>query len=549
MIRARKIGRNDPCHCGSGKKFNKCHGDPVQLDRMARAISTAHAQLPKHAAREHQRISQQGLGKPIISTEWHGHRVVAIGNKVHLSPTAKTFPDFLVEYVGATLGRDWANRELAKPEDIMHPVARWYRSQALHRRKYAGKPGEVFSAPEIGASRALLELGYGLYLLEHNAELRSRLIARVKRTEQFLGALSEIRFAGMLVRAGFTIAFEDEAERSRTHCEYSVTRSLTGKTFSVEVKTRHWGGVYPKNDAAGRREITKHTSRQVRSALEKQADHDRIVFVEMAMPDRGTQNVEPWWLGAAEDGVRDAERLLAENGITAPSAIVVVANHPHHAQLDATDSVVGLVLTGTGGSAFQGKKHGTLHEAVEFRRRNEDFLAFWKSVQEYRNIPTTFDGSNPHLAFGEHPPSFQIGARYEVPSPDGSLVSATLEDAVAMPAERKVTGIYHSDDGQRFFVQSPMTEAEVKAYEEHPDTFFGVIKPQRSANGPLDLFDFMFEIHGKQSKEDLLKFAANAGFQDLDRLAKLPQAELATLICERMVEAVMARSVNDENRG
>jgi len=21
-----KLGRNDPCHCGSGKKFKKCHG-------------------------------------------------------------------------------------------------------------------------------------------------------------------------------------------------------------------------------------------------------------------------------------------------------------------------------------------------------------------------------------------------------------------------------------------------------------------------------------------------------------------------------------------
>jgi len=21
-----KIGRNDPCHCGSGKKFKRCHG-------------------------------------------------------------------------------------------------------------------------------------------------------------------------------------------------------------------------------------------------------------------------------------------------------------------------------------------------------------------------------------------------------------------------------------------------------------------------------------------------------------------------------------------
>ncbi|MEO1063896.1 MAG: SEC-C metal-binding domain-containing protein [Actinomycetota bacterium] len=21
-----KLGRNDPCHCGSGKKFKNCHG-------------------------------------------------------------------------------------------------------------------------------------------------------------------------------------------------------------------------------------------------------------------------------------------------------------------------------------------------------------------------------------------------------------------------------------------------------------------------------------------------------------------------------------------
>jgi uncharacterized protein len=23
---APKLGRNDPCHCGSGKKFKNCHG-------------------------------------------------------------------------------------------------------------------------------------------------------------------------------------------------------------------------------------------------------------------------------------------------------------------------------------------------------------------------------------------------------------------------------------------------------------------------------------------------------------------------------------------
>jgi uncharacterized protein YecA (UPF0149 family) len=26
VVAAQKVGRNDPCHCGSGKKYKKCHG-------------------------------------------------------------------------------------------------------------------------------------------------------------------------------------------------------------------------------------------------------------------------------------------------------------------------------------------------------------------------------------------------------------------------------------------------------------------------------------------------------------------------------------------
>jgi preprotein translocase subunit SecA len=33
--RKRKIGANDPCWCGSGKKFKRCHGAPVQRTPVA----------------------------------------------------------------------------------------------------------------------------------------------------------------------------------------------------------------------------------------------------------------------------------------------------------------------------------------------------------------------------------------------------------------------------------------------------------------------------------------------------------------------------------
>jgi hypothetical protein len=495
---AKKTGRNEPCPCGSGKKYKLCHGEPEQLDRVARAIAAAHAQLPRHAAEERQRIAQQGLGRPIISADFAEQKMVAVGNKVFHSPTVKTFADFLLQYIGLTIDKEWGNAELAKPEAEMHPIALWHRRNAFHQRQYAKEPGKVFGAPEIGASTALLGLSYNLYLLEHNAELRARLLNRLTHPDQFLGALSEVRVAGMFVRAGYAIAFEDEDDRLSSHCEYHVTRQSTGKQFSVEVKTRHWpADAYPAKDANGLAEICKQVGRQVRAALSKQAQHERIFFVELAMPHRGGENVEPWWMQAAEDGVREAERLLIQQGVDPPAAIVVVMNHPHHLQLQVTDSVLGMMLTGTGASEFKGgKKEGTLHEAVQFRRRHTDFFALWQSVQEHRRIPTTFDGSNPHLAFEGHPPPYRVGATYEVPGPDGRPVAATLEDAVAIPTERKVHCIYRSQDGQRFHVTGPMTDAEVAAYAEHPDTFFGTVKPQRKANGPLELFDFFFESYG-----------------------------------------------------
>ena len=29
VVRGKKIGRNAPCPCGSGRKYKKCHGSPI----------------------------------------------------------------------------------------------------------------------------------------------------------------------------------------------------------------------------------------------------------------------------------------------------------------------------------------------------------------------------------------------------------------------------------------------------------------------------------------------------------------------------------------
>lgn len=64
-----KIGRNDPCFCGSGRKYKHCHGRaqhtlPALLasDRVEKSIiEQGRRHFEKHKAQELQRQKQQGF--------------------------------------------------------------------------------------------------------------------------------------------------------------------------------------------------------------------------------------------------------------------------------------------------------------------------------------------------------------------------------------------------------------------------------------------------------------------------------------------------------
>ena len=131
--RGPKIGRNDPCPCGNGRKFKQCHGRPqFELPNLVSSfnlekqiIAEGRRQFEKHKVRELQRQKQQGLGRPIISTKHEGYRFVAVGDRLHYGKW-KSFGDFLTNYIKVTLGGDWGNAELVKPLDNRHSLMQWY---------------------------------------------------------------------------------------------------------------------------------------------------------------------------------------------------------------------------------------------------------------------------------------------------------------------------------------------------------------------------------------------------------------------------------------
>ena len=265
-----KIGRNDPYPCGSGLKFKRCHDKPqfelpflVRQAKIGKALEeTGRQLLEERKAQEYQRQQQQGLGHPIISTVHEGYRFVAVGSRLSYSKTWKTFTDFLGDYIKMTLGGEWGNSELKKPFEERHPILQWYHHICVLQRENIHNAGEIYSAPTTGAVSAYYGLAYSLYLIAHNVhDIQTRLMDRLRNWDNFQGAFYETRIAAELVKAGFELEYEDESDRSRTHCELTATFLRTGKKFSVEAKSR---AVVLHKDGKPLR-----VGRQLHSALEK----------------------------------------------------------------------------------------------------------------------------------------------------------------------------------------------------------------------------------------------------------------------------------------
>jgi hypothetical protein len=525
-----KPGRNDACPCGSGQKFKKCHGSISSLDTLRRLNSPDMQQelqtmVARHEAREFQRREQQGLGKPIISNEFHDHRLVAVGRTLHFSKNWKTFHDFLNDYPRIVLGKDWWMAEVAKPPEARHCILTWAVRSYEHSKAHIERHDSGSAQPMTGAIGAYMRLAYDLYGLKHAVDVQKLLIDRIKHTETFPGALYEVRVAAALLRAGYTLQLQDETDRRTTHVEFIATHAESRATYSVEAKRRE--GVRMK------------INRQMYRALSKHSDHPRIVFIDTndGRPELGRNRADPVALVEAEGLLDRYERDPI--GKKLPQAYVIATFEPDEHHLDDVGLPYGMLLWGF---HYDDLRPGlkTLQQQVEIRRRHAPIFALLESMQKHRQIPATFDGEAE--AYLGTPPDarLQIGKRVEVPGPSGAQVEATLESGVVVPNSKAAACMVCTDDQKRFLVWIPLSDEEVQAYAQHPATFFGVI--DRNAGRPmvrtaLDFFNFLWETYSHSPKEKLLELMAQA--PDIERLKRMPQEELATEYCTRTAGSIM----------
>lgn len=322
---SKKIGRNDPCTCGSGKKYKKCcssNETPCQIpDDVIKQIN-------KIIKEREDRELLYGKVRPIIHADFQGYKFVAVGNELHYGHW-KTFPDFLVHYACGVLGSEWGNNEIKKPFEERHQILKWYdRMCRYQRHQVKGKDG-LYSCIPNGSQAAFLHLAYDLYTLRHHTVLRQEVVRRLKNKQQFQGARYELFAAATCIRAGYDIEYENENDVNKKHPEFIATHKITGQKISVEAKSRHRPGVldFPGEMLVGS-DFKAGIGKLLSEALRKSPQYPYVIFIDLNLPPspeiiferpmfEEIKNTISFICG--EDGKRPDEFNM-----------IVFTNHPHH---------------------------------------------------------------------------------------------------------------------------------------------------------------------------------------------------------------------------
>ncbi len=528
-----KIGRNQLCPCGSGKKYKKCHGGIYAL-QLKPVVPQAQVQrfYEQFLAKEQMRKEQQGLGRPILSTKLNDRRVIVVGDKIFHSTKWKTFPDFLSDYLKHLLTPAWGNAEIAKPLAERHQIMQWYDAYCRYQERSILKPGEVSAGQITGLVACYLGLAYSLYLLQHNIELQARLLGRLLDPGNFQGAYYELIVANTLLRAGFKLTLEDETDGASKHCEFAAVSQSTGRKFWVEAKMRSVVGLLGRTNADGTSDPNpiSHLNTHLNLALAKPANDTRLIFVDLNCEEDNKDADKPVWYEKAVRALEGYEKRHAN-----AEAYVIVTNLPFHRTLNECVPIAALPF-GLNMADFNRPGNYRLSVAWKLKQKHIDAYRICETLEQYASFPATFDGSLPSETFGRDKSRVVIGETYVFDDDRGGVVG-TVTGAIVLEDKREVVVTFGATDGRTYMHRMPISEDALRDYKAHPETYFGRIQlTGRTYKTVYELFEFLMETYTKSTREFLFtevqKIPEPGGFDHMTT------EELAAVYCERMAGAM-----------
>jgi len=286
MNKKGKIGRNDPCPCGSGLKYKRCCllKDKIKFPSSSEEFLTDEDLLP---IIDFQSLHHSIQGRPIIQTEFDGQRVRAVWNRLYFRPISETFHEFILNVLKWTLGKTWYMYEVRKPAEERHQIVKWFFSYADFIKKMSTHEHKVEGGWETipsGDVQALLTLAYDIYSLQHANFLPRFLVERIRDSLAFQGARYEIIVSAIFARAGFKIDFLKE--KRKKHPEFIAEHSASGARIAVEAKSRHRKGVLHHPGALNINAALKgDIYRLFEKALEQNPDNiPFMIFIDLNSP-------------------------------------------------------------------------------------------------------------------------------------------------------------------------------------------------------------------------------------------------------------------------
>lgn len=349
-----KIGPNARCPCNSGKKYKHCHGSPLLEARqqhtspqqippqklppdVVEALPQVREWLLKIQRREHfhkvEWPARYGKIRPPVSNRsLDGKRFVAVGGTIYQSGGDDSWIAFLYDFLQLTMGPEWSEQEARKPVEEAHILMRWFREVCAAELDEQGKFTRGNANNITPAISAFRSVAYDLFCVAQMQPggVPPELAERLRHPDQFEGARYELWVAACFLRAGFTIVFEDERDRRRTHCEFVATFPQTGSKYSVEAKRRNRRNIDPVMAHKHRLYVKLGIQGLISSALSKSADHERLVFVDVNMPPQEGAIINAPWVAEFKASKEVLERQKLYRRPDAPSAFIFATNHPYH---------------------------------------------------------------------------------------------------------------------------------------------------------------------------------------------------------------------------
>jgi hypothetical protein len=174
-----KVGRNDICPCGSGKKFKRCH---LTMPPLGQSDPRAPPVMPPHILRqfEEQRLQEEarvatfGEIRPMVQIqEYAGYRLVGVRNRLYCEKKEKWkfFTDFLLHYGLVTFGQQWLDQQKVLSTTDQHPAYIWRKQAYAFMQRQTARPDGIFAATPNGPMAAVNNLYYDLYTVDDNSRL------------------------------------------------------------------------------------------------------------------------------------------------------------------------------------------------------------------------------------------------------------------------------------------------------------------------------------------------------------------------------------------